>query len=208
MKNLLKKRRRNVLLVPKQEFILAILITFFTISFSHAEATLHRDYYVTSNNLNVRLAPNKAGKITNMLYKRQKVKVFQVKDEWARISRYYDGEVEGLSGKVAHWVFTKYLSTSYPMEEQVANLNSPIVKAIKSSNDFSKYQSIFISASEKLIKSGKCSLGDFKEMGGWCKSTTHKLKPIYFIYCGGMTKNNRIYLNTTTGKTFRRKPNK
>jgi len=78
-----------------------------------------------------------------------------------------------------------------------------VVKAVKSSDDFSKYKTLFISASDKLIKSGKCSLGDLKEMGGWMRSTNHKPKPIYFTYCGGMTKNNRIYLNAATGKTFR-----
>jgi hypothetical protein len=181
----------------------AIFIASFTISLAHAEATSPGDYYVTSNKLNVLLAPNKTGKITSTIYKRQKVEVFQVKGGWARVSRYYDGGVEGLSGEVARWVFAKYLSTNRPAEEQVANLNSPVAKAIKSSDDFSKYQSVFISASEKLIKSGKCSLGDFKEMGGWWRSTNHNPKPVYFTYCGGMTISNRIYLNAATGSTFR-----
>ena len=138
---------------------LAVLIAFFTTSVAHAEATSPGDYYVTANSLNVRLAPNKAGKITNTLYKRQKVDVLQVKDGWARISRFYDGGVEGLSGEVARWVFAKYLSTNRPTEEQVTSLNSPLAKAIKSSDDFSKYQKVFVSASDKLVKSGKCTLG-------------------------------------------------
>ncbi|WP_345847740.1 SH3 domain-containing protein [Shewanella algae] len=186
-----------------KKFTLVMLIAFFTISFAHAEAITPGDYYVTSNKLNVRLAPNKTGRITNTLYKRQKVEVFQVKDGWARISRFYDGGSEGLSGEVARWVFAKYLSTNRPAEEQAINLNSPVAKAIKSSDDFSKYQSVFVSASEKLTKSGKCSLGDFKEMGGWWRSTSHKPKLVYFTYCGGMTKSNRIYLNAATGSTFR-----
>lgn len=161
------------------------------------------EYYVASEKVNVRLAPNKTGKITNTLYKRQKVEVFQVKDGWARISQYYDGSVEGLSEDVARWVFAKHLSTNRPAEEQETNLNSPVAKAIKSSDDFSKYQKLFVSASEKLIKSGNCSLGDFTEMGGWWRSTKHKPKPVYFTYCGGMTISNRIYLDTVTGKTFR-----
>lgn len=186
-----------------KKFTLAIFIAFFTILFAHAEAISPGDYYVTSNKLNVRLEPDKTGKITNTLYKRQKVEVFQVKDGWARISRYYDGGVEGVSGEVARWVFAKYLSTNRPAEEQVSNLNSPVAKAIKSSDDFLKYQSVFVSASEKLIKYGKCSLGDFKEIGGWWRSTNHKPKPVYFTYCGGMTKSNRIYLNAANGSTFK-----
>jgi uncharacterized protein YgiM (DUF1202 family) len=186
-----------------KKFTSAIILAFLMVSFAHAGATSPGDYYVTSGKLNVRLAPNKNGKITNTLYKRQKLEVFEVKDGWARISRFYDGGVEGVSGDIARWVFAKYLSTNRPAEEKVADLNSPVAKVIKSSDDFSKYQSIFVSASDKLIKSGKCRLGDFKEMGGWWRSTNHKPKPVYFTYCGGMTKNNRIYLNAATGKTFR-----
>lgn len=74
---------------------LAILIAFFTVSYAYAGATTSGDYYVTSDDLNVRLTPDKSGKITNTLYKRQKVEVFEVKGNWARISRYYDGGVEG-----------------------------------------------------------------------------------------------------------------
>jgi hypothetical protein len=186
-----------------KKLTLAVFLVFFTISFAHGGVTTPGEYYVTSNNLNVRLAPNKNGKVTNMLYKRQKVEVFEVKDGWARISRYYDGGVEGLSGDVARWVSSKYLSTNRPAEEEVANRNSPVAKAIKSSDDFLKYQSVFVSVSEQLIKIGKCSLGDFRETGGWWRSTNHKPKPIYFTYCGGMTKSNRIYLNAATGETFR-----
>jgi len=186
-----------------KKFTLAIILAFFTVSFAHAGAKYPGDYYVSSGKLNVRLAPDKTGKITNTLYKRQKVEVFEIKGNWARVSRYYVGAVEGLSGNVARWVFAKYLSTNRPAEEKITNSNSPVVKAIKSSDDFSKYQSVFVSASDKLIKSSKCRLRDFSEIGGWMRSTNHKPKPIYFTYCGGMTKNNRIYLNAATGKIFK-----
>lgn len=159
--------------------------------------------YVTSNKLNVRLAPNKSGTITNTLYKRQKVEVFEVKDEWARISIFYDVEVEGLSGEVARWVSTKYLSTDSPEEVQLKNVSSPIAAVLKSSDDFTKHQQVFVSASEKLVDSGKCALDDFKEIGGWWRSPKYKPNPVYFTYCGGMHKDNRIYLNTATGQTFR-----
>jgi uncharacterized protein YgiM (DUF1202 family) len=186
-----------------KKLTLAICCAFLTATFASARVMSPGDYYVTSDKLNVRLAPNKNGKLTNALYKRQKVEVFEVKDSWARISRYYDGGVEGVSGEIARWIFAEYLSTNRPAEEKVANINSPVAKAIKSSDDFSKYQNVFVSASEQLIKAGKCSLKDFKEMGGWWRSTNHKPKPVYFTYCEGMTKSNRIYLDAATGKTFR-----
>lgn len=37
-------------------------------------------------------------------YKRQKVDVFEIKYGWTRISRYYDGGVEGVAGNVARFV--------------------------------------------------------------------------------------------------------
>jgi hypothetical protein len=182
--------------------IFILLVSFFAVPFAYAGATSPGDYYVVSEKLNVRLAPNKRGKITNTLYKRQKVEVFEIRDSWARVSRYYDGTVEGLSGDVARWVFSKHLSTKRPAEEKVS-VNSPIAKAIKSSDDFAKHQQVFESVSEKLVNSGKCKLSDFQDIGGWLRSTAHKPKPVYFTYCGGMSKNNRIYVNTLTGKTFR-----
>jgi len=164
---------------------------------------------VTSRTLDVRLAPNKNGVVTNTLYKGQKVEVFEVKDGWARISQFYNGEAEGLTDTVARWVFEDSISTSVYSEKKQGDLaikkdkvDPAIQKTIKSSEDFSRYQSVFISASEKLIKSGKCNLGDFKEMGGWWRSSTHQPKAIYFTYCGGMHVRNRIYLNAVSGTIF------
>lgn len=185
-----------------KKITLAIFLAFFTFSFAHADAISPGDFYVSSGKLNVRLAPNKTGKITNTLYQRQKVEVFEIKDGWARISRHYDGAAEGLSGNVSQWVFAKYLSANRAAEERTPNSNSPVAKAIKSSEDFSKYQSVFVSASDKLINSGKCTLGDFRQMGGWMRSSNHKPKPVYFTYCGGMAEGIRIYLDAVTGKTF------
>jgi protein involved in sex pheromone biosynthesis len=83
--------------------------------------SLHEVYYVTSNALNVRLAPNVNGKKTNTLYKRQRVDVYEVKNGWSRISSYYDGALEGENGLVARWVSNKYLSKTMPKEESTKN---------------------------------------------------------------------------------------
>ena len=56
-----------------------------------------------------------------------------------------------------------------------------------------------VKAADELIAEGYCSTKDFIEIGGWMRSTTHGSQPIYFVYCGGMTKNNKIYLNVKTG---------
>ncbi len=195
------------------KYILAILITFSIIPATYAGAISPGDYYVSPAKLNVRLAANKTGKIINKIYKKQKVEVFEVKDDWARISSYYDGTDEGVPGNVARWVAAEYLSSIIPLpvtvkkvnavEVKKENSNSSVAKAIKLSDDFSKYQNVFVSASEKLIDKGDCKLADFKKLGGWWKSLNHKPDPVYVTYCGGGTKTHRIYLNVVTGATFK-----
>lgn len=41
------------------------------------------DYYVTSNETSKRLSPNNTEKVTNTLFKRQKVTVLELEGEWA-----------------------------------------------------------------------------------------------------------------------------
>lgn len=77
------------------------------------------------------------------------------------------------------------------------------VTGIEKSDDVSRYEAQFTSAANSLIAQRRCSAGDFEEMGGWVKSTTHRDKPIYFTYCGGLTADNRIYLDVSTGAIFR-----
>jgi len=70
------------------------------------------------------------------------------------------------------------------------------------SDDFSLHQAAFIVATRQLIKSGRCTTKDFKEMGGWLRSTTYKDDPIYFTYCGGLELNKKVYLNARTGEVI------
>jgi len=191
------------------KYIFTILITLFIIPSAYAGATSPGDYYVSPATLNVRLAANKTGKIINKIYKKQKVEVFEVKGDWARISQYYDGATDGVSGNVARWVAAEYLNNILhrPVEVKAeikkANVHSSVAKAIKLSDDFSKYQNVFVSASEKLINAGDCQLADFKKLGGWWRSLNHKSEPVYVTYCSSSEKNGRIYLNVATGATFR-----
>ena len=154
--------------------------------------------YVTVDRLNVRLSPSPSGEITNALGIGQRVDVFESRDGWARISRY---SAEGKTGTMtARWVAFKYLSKSKPAPRAVpfSLPATPLAKAIKGSDDFHKYRSEFFTAAKKLISQRRCSLADFKEMGGWMRSTSRK--STYFTYCGGMSNINRIYLDITTGQ--------
>lgn len=163
-----------------------------------AQATSEGDYYVSANRLSVRLGPSTAATITNTLSKNQRVEVLEVKNGWARLSRYYSGATEGKQGIVARWVSAKYLSSS-KAEETTSN-KTPLEKAIKGSDDYLTYRKNLIELSQKLIDKGQCSITDYKEMGGWLRSSTHKPKPIYFTYCGGFASGRKIYINAKTAE--------
>ena len=77
-----------------------------------------KTYYVTANTLSVRLAPNRDAQKTNTLHKREKVEVFEEVNGWSRISDYYSGEIEGVSGEVARWVSSAYLSLERPQNSK------------------------------------------------------------------------------------------
>jgi hypothetical protein len=180
----------------------AMFIAIFTASTAFAEARSPGGFVVTADSLNVRQAANETGIVTGKLYQQEKVEVFEVKNGWARISEYYDGEINGLPTKVARWVFATHLSAPRPTGN-TATVNSPIINAIKSSDDLAMHQDTFVRISEVLINSGECKLSEFEDIGGWWRSVDHKPRPVYYTYCGGAINNHRVYVNTATGTTFR-----
>lgn len=70
--------------------------------------------YFVVGEVQVKLGPSVDSKVTNRLYQNQRVEVFETKDGWARISKYYDGRVESLSGQIARWVPSTSLSSKRP----------------------------------------------------------------------------------------------
>jgi hypothetical protein len=181
---------------------LTIFIAVFAVSTAYAEARSPGGYVVTADSLNVRLAANETGKITDKMHQQEKVEVFEVTRGWARISEYFDAEINGQSSKVARWVSAAHLSAQRPAEKKVI-VSTPIVEAIRSSDDLAKHLDTFVRVSEKLVKSGECKLSDFEDIGGWWRSVAHKPRPVYYTYCGGGVDNHRVYVNTATGATFR-----
>ena len=177
----------------KKIFVLAMLLI--------GVLSYAQSMYVISEDLNVRLSPSKYGKKTSVLLKSQRVDVYEIKDGWARITKYYDGYSEGVNGRVARWVFAKSLSNIKP-KKKVIKSNSPVAKVLEDSDDYEKYHASFISASEQLINNGTCTITDFKDQGGWARSTTRG-KGVYFTYCGGMKLSNKVHVNVITGKVFK-----
>ena len=167
-----------------------------------------RKYYVSSNKLRVYLKPHKDARVTNVLDKGQQVAVFEERNGWARISRYYDGEVEGLIGSVARWVSRKHMTKVKPKSgladypTMAHSDESQLEVVLKKSDDFGEHRNVFLRASRELIAVRKCSLSDFEYSGGWVRSPKYRPRAVYFMYCGKLRVSNRIYLDAKTGEMF------
>lgn len=159
-------------------------------------------YFVTADSVEERLGPSTDARATNTIYKGQAVEVLEVRDGWARVSKFYDGAVEGQSGQVARWILAEYLGKEKPAAVIVA-VDNKLEQALKDSDDFVKFRAGFVKGSQELINSRRCILSDFTKMGGWLRSTEYKPKPIYFTYCGGMTLANKVYINAETGEILK-----
>lgn len=150
---------------------------------------------------------------------REKVTVFEERNGWARVSQPYDAscrngksayvdkgnadctESNGIvQGRFAEWVSTKYLDKERPADPSEGATGDYAL--VKGSDDYGTHKDAFARAASKLIRSGQCTEHDFKDVGGWMKSTNRR-GPIYFTYCGGMHASNRLYLNAATGEVFR-----
>ncbi len=140
-------------------------------------------YYVKDSVLDVRLAPSAAGTITNRIYRQQKVEVFEIKGEWARVSNFYDGTVEGKTGQVARWVLAVGLSSS-----QVADLPQPTIsqdpRIAKDAfpkvgqNGLTAYDvQLLNKGALKFLNSGKCRRVEYGD------KSVNKANT-YFVNCG------------------------
>lgn len=176
--------------------------------------------WVTSDRAARHTCPDTKCGVVGVLMFREAASVFEIKDGWARISKPYYAEcvnekskyvdsgdarcVPGngiIGGKFAEWVELKLLAKQRP--DDPGKNASGYEALVKQSDDFRLHGPAFGKAAEKLIKSGICTEADFREMGGWMKSTNHGNQPVYFTYCGGMRLQNKVYINVKTGETFR-----
>lgn len=176
--------------------------------------------WVTSERLNRRTCPSESCGVVGRLFFREGVTVLEERDGWARITQTYDASCVGgrseyvdtgnaacddangiIDGQFAEWVSIKYLSETRP-PDPAANA-SGVEELVAGSDDFARYRTVFAEAAQSLIAQRRCTERDFRDMGGWVKSTSHSNQPVYFTYCGGATATNRLYLNADTGEVFR-----
>ncbi|WP_123953620.1 SH3 domain-containing protein [Vibrio crassostreae] len=157
------------------------------------------EFYVLDRKLEVVEQPEIDGLITDYLYKGEKVEVLEKQGEWARISDYIVLKEGGL--QTAEWVSMSGLSNDEVIiseKESKEILDSYLVK----SDDLKIHQEKFRNSVAKLISEGECAPSDFEELGGWVKSVKYSNRDVYFIYCGGLSIENKIYLDVNTNEIF------
>jgi hypothetical protein len=152
---------------------------------AQAQATKPGIYFVREAPLDERLAPSTTAPVTNRIYRRQKVDVFEVKDGWARVSKFYDGSVEGQIGRVARWVPAAGLSATKPAEmiqpslPSDARIDKDAFPKVGESGLTEQDVRLLHRGAIKLLNSGKCSRVEYGD-----KSTS---KPnTYYVNCGGL----------------------
>ena len=82
--------------------------------------------------------------------------------------------------------------------------DAEIQEVISSSDDYETYRAAFTKAATELLTSRRCGRYEMTQYGGFVKAQgNYKNQPVYFTYCGGSTRANRIYLDASTGEIFK-----
>lgn len=74
------------------------------------------------------------------------------------------------------------------------------VPGISDSEHYGIHGPKFEAIARELLAKRRCKEADFKEVGGFWKSTEPGRPGQYFTYCGGMTLSNKIYVRVSTDK--------
>ncbi|MDB1126063.1 SH3 domain-containing protein [Vibrio algarum] len=159
---------------------------------------VNMNYFVDTNKLNVRSYPQKSAPIRSVLRKGKPLKALEIKGDWVRISEY---EVHQSGNDVADWIHSDFISHDKPVITD-REIRKNMQKLLNKSDDFITYSDQFVIATRKLLEDETCSYEDFELMDGWVLSRTFNIEPVYFVYCGGTQRENKIYVNVETGEIF------
>lgn len=159
------------------------------------------EYYVTERRINVYNKPERQALIVDTLYKGEKVSVLEKADGWFRLSDYIVYEEGG--EETAEWVDSKGLSDAEPVIKEQERLET-LDGYLQKSDDLKTHLDMFRNKTQQLLDDETCDPSDFEELGGWVRSVTYKKRNVYFIYCGGLEQENKIYLDVDKGEIFYR----
>ncbi|WP_411566189.1 hypothetical protein ACLIN3_04855 [Pseudomonas orientalis] len=182
-------------------------------------ASAEPNLWVSADRVSRHTCPSLKCGVAGQLIFREGVEVLETKGAWVRVTKPYSASCSGgtseyvksgnsacvasngiINGMFAEWVPTKSLAKDRPADpgDDASGDNA----LVKSSDDYRLYHAQFAKAARELIDNGACAAADFEEVGGWMSSPAQG-QGMYFMYCGGMTKSNRLYLDVRSGKVSR-----
>lgn len=159
------------------------------------------EYYVIERRIDVYNKPEHQALVVDSLYKGEKVSVLEKVDGWFRLSDYIVYEEGG--EETAEWVDSKGLSDAEPVIKEHERLEI-LDGYLQKSDDLKTHLDMFRNKTQQLLDDETCDPSDFEELGGWVRSVTYKKRNVYFIYCGGLEQENKIYLDVDKGEIFYR----
>ena len=159
------------------------------------------EYYVIERRIDVYNKPEHQALVVDSLYKGEKVSVLEKADGWFRLSDYIVYEEGG--EETAEWVDSKGLSDAEPVIKEHERLEI-LDGYLQKSDDLKTHLDMFRNKTQQLLDDETCDPSDFEELGGWVRSVTYKKRNVYFIYCGGLEQENKIYLDVNKGEIFYR----
>ncbi len=159
------------------------------------------EYYVIDRQVSVYNKPDQDALIVDTLYKGEKVAVLEKNNDWYRISDYLVYKEGG--EETAEWLDANGLSDAEPVIKEQERLEI-LDDYIQKSDDLTEHLDMFRSKTQKVLDDQTCDPNDFVELGGWVRSVTYKTHNVYFIYCGGLEQENKIYLDVDSGEIFYR----
>ncbi len=159
---------------------------------------LPTQYYVSRAAETVYLQPEFTSTPDGIAYYGEQLNVMERRGDWIRIAPIY--QLEEDADEMSQWVNSAHLSVE-PVKLSGSDWLDVLQEYIENSDHYMSFQEVFLDASTQLIKGKQCRLADFEEVGGWIKSINHK-DSVYFIYCGGIEAEHKIYLNVASGEIF------
>lgn len=159
------------------------------------------EYYVIERQVSAYNKPDHNALAVDTIYKGEKVVVLEKSNGWYRISDYLVYEDGG--EETAEWLDAKGLSDAEPVIKEQERLEI-LDGYLQKSDDLKDNLEIFRNKTQLLLDDNTCEPEDFTELGGWVRSVTYKQRNVYFIYCGGLEQENKIYLDVNSGEIFYR----
>lgn len=159
------------------------------------------EYYVIERQVSAYNKPDHNALVVDTIYKGEKVVVLEKSNGWYRISDYLVYEDGG--EETAEWLDAKGLSDAEPVIKEQERLEI-LDGYLQKSDDLKDNLEIFRNKTQLLLDDNTCEPEDFTELGGWVRSVTYKQRNVYFIYCGGLEQENKIYLDVDSDEIFYR----